>query len=578
MNNFSYNDSLHVALPGERSPTVPERVAESLFQTALGHQQTGRPDKAMDCYRQAVRIDPDFAEAIYNLGVLYYQQSMWGPAIECFRRVVELKPGSTDSEFNLAMALQQSGRYELAAGVFDHLLDTTGESPNLLKALGLCRYHEGRYEQAIQVLSRALAFNAEDSNCLNTIGLCWHRLGKTALAEALLLKAVDCQPENLRAYHNLGNLYLDLNRPTETLKWYRLALDKNPDDAAAQCEMGKLYLKFLYLTEACAHFRNALHLNPDLSEASLSLATTTLLAGDFTHGWRYYMKRFSHGTALNQDRYYSSRWPLWQGETFIGKTLIVHCEQGFGDSIQFARFLPEVKKRGGRVIFHVQEALLPLFESFAGIDEIDTLSRRPWESLTADLYVPLLNVAACLGVTLESIPAQTPYLHAGEPEKTRWRQRLASDKPRVGIVWAGNPNHVNNRNRSIPMEALARLSDHPGIQLYSLQKDIPIHDVRMLKDRYGILSLGNDFDDFGDTAAALACLDLIITVDTAIAHLAGAMARPVWVLLPFLPDWRWMLHRTDSPWYPTMRLFRQPQAGDWEQVLNNLKDELRTRY
>ena len=483
-----------------------------------------------------------------------------------------------DSEFTLAMALQQSGRYELAAGVFEHLLTATGESLNLLLALGVCRYHEGRYEQAIQALSRALALNPEDSNCLDTFGLCCQRLGKTTLAEILFRKAIDCHPGNLRAYHNLGNLFLDLKRPEETIKWYRLALDKNPDDAAAQCEMGKLYLKFLYLTEACEHFRNALRLNPELSEASLSLATTTLLAGDFTNGWRYYMKRFTHRDALNQDRHYSSRWPLWKGEPFFGKRLIVHCEQGVGDSIQFARFLPEVKKRGGRLIFHVQEALLPLFESYAGIDEIDVLSRRPWESLKADLYAPLLNVPACLGVTLRSLPAETPYLFAGEPDKTRWQQRLSADKYRIGIMWAGNPNHVNDRNRSIPMEALASLSDHPGIQLYSLQKDISHHQVRMLKDRYGIISIGNDFVDFGDTAAALANLDLMITVDTAIAHLAGAMARPVWVLLPYLPDWRWMLHREDSPWYPTMRLFRQPQAGDWEHVLNTIRKELRIQY
>lgn len=578
MNNFSHNDTIDPAPLDQVDRSVPDRVAESLFQTALGHQQRGQTDKAMDSYRQAIRIKPGFAEAIFNLGVLHYRQNQWDPAIDCFRRAMELKPGTSDSEHNLAMALQQSGRYELAAGVIEHLLAATGESLDLLMALGLCRYHEGRYEQAIEALSRALELNPEDSNCLDTIGLCCHRLGKTALAETLFLKAVDCHPENLRTYYNLGNLYLDMNRPDETIKWYRLALDKNPDDAEAQCEMGKLCLKFLYLAEACDHFRNALRINPELSDASLSLATTTLMAGDFTNGWRYYMKRFTHRDALNQDRHYSSRWPLWQGEPFSGKRLIVHCEQGLGDSIQFARFLPEVKKRGGRLIFHVQEALLPLFESFAEIDDIDVLSRRPWESLKADLYVPLLNVPACLGVTLASLPAGTPYLYAGESGKTQWQQRLYSDKPRVGIVWAGNPNHVNDCNRSIPMKTLARLSDHPGIQLYSLQKDIPIHQARMLKDQYGILSLGNDFHDFGDTAAALASLDLVITVDTAIAHLAGAMAKPVWVLLPFLPDWRWLLHRTDSPWYPTMRLFRQPRAGDWEQVLITIKKELRIRY
>jgi len=266
--------------------------------------------------------------------------------------------------------------------------------------------------------------------------------------------------------------------------------------------------------------------------------------------------------------------PRWDGSSFADKRLFVHCEQGLGDAIQFVRYLPMVKTRGGTVIFEVWKPLLGLLRSFKCIDELVELSSEGKSDVNFDLYVSLLDLPNIFGTTLETIPDEVPYIRADREKAKRLRQRLSGSVFKVGIVWAGKSTHGNDHNRSCTLKSFSQLAQIDGVQLYSLQKDSAALQLTELKMTIAIENLAEECEDFSDTAAVIENLELVISVDTAVAHLAGAMGEDVWTLLPFAPDWRWMLGRDNSPWYLTMRLFRQPEPGCWEDVFQRVAEQL----
>lgn len=476
-----------------------------------------------------------------------------------------------------ANSYRRNGEHEKALQTYRRILAVAPDCHEAFFSIGVLYLETARYPEAIITFEQALKIKPGDHPTLNNLGLAYHRSGQTSSAKQAFHEAIEHRPDYATAYYNLGNLYLDSNDLDSTIYWYRRALELNPDDARAQCEMGKLYLKHLDLANARNHFQKAVAIDSQYAEAQISLATTVLLQGDFTNGWAYYQQRFRFGNTREQAYPYQYRLPLWRGESFSDRKLIVHAEQGFGDTIQFSRFLPDVKARGGHVTFQVQPPLMPLFENFPGVDTLEPLPQvRPVES-DADLYVPLMDLPACVDITLSTIPAPCPYLSADRQKVKAWRQRFNTEKFKVGLVWSGNPQHKNDHHRSCNLTDLIGLNSIEGVQFYSLQKQVNSNEMSILKTDTGFIHIGGELRDFGDTAAAIDCLDLVITVDTAIAHLAGAMAKPVWVLIPFLPDWRWMLQRTDSPWYPGMRLFRQPRAADWQSVIDLVMLQLRLR-
>jgi tetratricopeptide (TPR) repeat protein len=473
-----------------------------------------------------------------------------------------------------AAACRRKGEHHEAQEIYGQILTAAPDCYEAFFSLGLLNLESASYPEAIVSFEQALCIKPGDHLSLNNLGLAYHRSGQFESAEAAFKKAIIARSDFITAYCNLGNLYLDLEDLDSTIAWYGRALELNPGDARAQCEMGKLYLKTLDLTSALVHFHKAVDLDSQCADAAISMATTTLLKGDLPEGWKYYRHRFRYKSSRDQAFPYQYRLTLWQGETFAKKKLIVHSEQGFGDAIQFSRFLPAVKARGGHVTYQVQPVLMPLFQNFPGVDILEPMPQLPPDNPDADLYVPLMDIPACLDITLDKIPAPQPYL-ASDPQKLKtWRSCINASKFKVGLAWAGNAQHSNDRNRSCDLKNLIDLIHMEDVQFYNLQKDINPTDFSVMKNESSIIDLGSGFHDFGDTAAAIDCLDLVISVDTAVAHLAGAMAKPVWVLLPFLPDWRWMLYRSDSPWYPSMRLFRQLRAGDWAAVIRNLKQQL----
>ena len=304
--------------------------------------------------------------------------------------------------------------------------------------------------------------------------------------------------------------------------------------------------------------------------AHWNLSLALLLSGDFAGGWEEYEWRWKMKN--NDGRNYSC--PLWQGEDIVGRTINLHVEQGFGDTIQFIRYAPMVMQRGAKVIVECQPQLVRLLASVEGLAHI---TDRTASSIYFDMHAPLLSLPRIFSTTLKTIPCHVPYLSADRVLVAKWRQKIEPlpGRFRVGLVWAGNPTHGNDRNRSCALVDFALLAKIPNVIFYSLRKDEGAEQCENPPHEINLVDLTRDIADFADTAALMDNLDLIISVDTAVAHLAGALGRPVWTLLPFVPDWRWLLDRRDNPWYPTMRLFRQSKPGNWRGVMADVANALR---
>jgi hypothetical protein len=326
------------------------------------------------------------------------------------------------------------------------------------------------------------------------------------------------------------------------------------------------------LPEAISCYEQALTLKPAFGDAQWNLALARLVGGDFARGWPAFQKRWQTRRLAAHRRSFAV--PPWDGSDPAGRTILVHAEQGMGDVIQFCRYLPLLRARGARTVLLIDGAWRRLASLLRSLDGVDLLALDLADAGAFDLHCPLLDLPLRFGTELATIPARVPYL-AADPARADWRARLAGDgTPRIGLVWAGNRNNTRDRLRSLELELLLPLLALPGLRWFGLQVGDGRDDLETRRMPPGFTDLGPELHDFADTAAALAELDLTISVDTSVAHLSGALARPTWVLLPAAPDWRWLLERTDSPWYPTARLFRQPAAGDWASVVARVAEAL----
>jgi tetratricopeptide (TPR) repeat protein len=343
-----------------------------------------------------------------------------------------------------------------------------------------------------------------------------------------------------------------------------------PDLAKALSNRGNTLHELKRFEEALASYDRALMLQPDYAEAHFNEAFCRLLIGDLDRGWKKHEWRWETAHQRNGKRNFAQ--PQWTGQQDIaGKTILLHAEQGFGDTIQFCRYVPHVVERAGRVILEVPKPLRELMSTLPGVAQIVSKG-DPLPDF--DIHCPLLSLPLAIGTRLETIPSATPYLRASKSAVMDWNARLGPrSRPRIGLAWSGHPMHKNDHNRSI---GLSTLLPRLGLNAtyVSLQKDVRVADTELLKERADILQFGDALGDFSDTAALISNLDLVISVDTSVAHLGGALAKPVWVLLPFVPDWRWLLDREDSPWYPTARLFRQDETRQWDNVIARVQAAL----
>ena len=379
-------------------------------------------------------------------------------------------------------------------------------------------------------------------------------------------RAMELDPDHEASTTNLAAVLHDLGRPVEAAELLLALVARQPDHALAHYNLGLLFHEHNELTSALHHYRLALTLDPSNPHTRWNLANALLLAGEYPVAWPLYEARMETGATTPAP--YTQ--PLWDGTPFADHTLLLHAEQGIGDTLQFLRLVKQAHLRGGRVVLLVPPAVVPLAAGVAGVDQVVAGEPGGNPGLPFDLHLPLPSLPGRLGLTLADLPGELPYLTPPTDRLAPWGERLGPRRPgerRVGLVWAGNPRHGNDANRSLPLAALAPLARIDGVRLFALQKG---ETAQTGDAAVELTDLAPHLHDFADTAAALAHLDLLITVDTAAAHLAGAVGRPVWTLLPFAPDWRWQLDRDDSPWYPTMHLFRQPQPGDWEAVVSRV--------
>lgn len=446
---------------------------------------------------------------------------------------------------------------------------------------------ERRWAAALELYGQLCQLQPQDHDVWLELGLLQQRLDDPVRAEQSLRRALELRPNLLPAYAALATLLFGQGRlhEAETLCRTALALAPQAEEIAALLEQVRQqrgmvttatrYEEQQRYPEALTALEEALRLNPQAYEARWRYAELLLLLGRYQEGWAAYEWRLQDPRWIAAMGRCEFAAPRWQGEPLDGKTILVYAEQGFGDTLQFSRYLPLLHQRGARIIFYCDRELLPLYQQAPYLMRVEAKSYHKALTETVDYHAALMSLPHGCGTTLEKIPAETPYLYICDERRAQWQQRIGGAGFKVGLVWAGRETHANNQRRSCGLAALAPLAGVKGVQFYSLQKGAAALDAASQPAGMVIEDLAPQLNDFSDTAAAIEQLDLVIAVDTAVAHLAGTLGKPVWILNYFPPEWRWLLGRDDSPWYPTMRLFRQSATdADWSPVVERVAQAL----
>jgi len=621
--------------PTSDRASPPGDVAE-LFQRGQSLHQRGRLPEARQCYDEVLKRDPGHAEALHLSGVIGFQTGQLEQGVDLVRRAIALNPNAPAPHANLGQALIGLGRYAEAAETLGLAVALQPGAARVHASLGVALLELGETQAALARFEAALALQPAFAEAHNSRGLALHRLARMDEAVASFDQAIRLQPSQPAAYVNAANALGDagrcdealarldaalqlrpdmvealtsraivlqqLGRPGEALGDLARAAGLRPDLAGARYNLGALlkdlrrldealveldaalalqprHLAALYSravalaelrrsTEAVAAFDQAIALKPDYAEALYGRALSRLQLGDFEQGLRDYEHRKALTPPLGRRPYAE---PEWRGDQDLhGKTLLLHHEQGFGDTLLFSRYARLAEARGAEVVLSVQAPLRRLMQTLSPTIRVIGEGERP-EGF--DLHAPLMSLPLAFGTTPQTIPAEPRYLASDDALRARWAARLpATGRRRIGLVWASNRENLQLTQRSVGLEAMRPLLEVDADWI-SLQKD-PAPGEAAAFTALGGLHLGDELEDFADTAALIDLMDLVITVDTSVAHLAGAMGRPVFILLAFNPDWRWLFDRSGSPWYPSARLFRQPAPGDWGSVISEVKEAL----
>jgi tetratricopeptide (TPR) repeat protein len=588
--------------PGIPVPEITLTLPEAV-RRAHREYNAGRYDEAERLCRAILRTSPDHFRALHLLGAIQSQTARHADAVATYDRVVELRPSHAEAHFNRGVSLQALKRYEEALASYDCALDLQPDYPEALtnrgvvlkelnrlnealasydRALALrpdhaeAHYNRGialqqlkRYEEALACFDRVLAVRPKAITAHNLRGIALHQLNRFEQTIEAFDRALAVQPNYAAALNNRANVLKKLRRFDEALESYNRAIAVRPSFAEAYNNRALLFKDIRRYGDALADYARAIHLMPNYADAHWNEALTRLRIGDYERGWQKYEWRWERSDFIGQKRNYAQ--PLWRGEDIQGKTILLHSEQGFGDTIQFCRYAPLVAARGARVILDVQKPLLRLMASVPGVSQLIPAGRSPPDF---DVHCPLMSLPLAFGTRVETIPSKTPYLRVAPQLRKAWQERLAAKRrPLVGLVWSGNPAHKNDENRSISLRTLMPLLAI-NAAFVSLQKDLRPDDAAVLAAHPEIADFSELLTDFAETSALISHLDLVISVDTSVAHLAGALGKRVWVLLPYSADWRWLVDRDDSPWYPTARLFRQDESRSWDGVIRRVEAAL----
>ncbi len=548
-----------------RNPAAVSSLAAALLRV-------GRIEEGEVCAREAVALNPLRAASWANLGACLFEQQRWDAAAGAFLEAATREPHQAAHWSNLGEAQQRLGLLAAAQMSFERSLSINSTQVNAALGLANVLSQQGKQDEGLPIIRSILDRFPQYAPAWLAAGNALALQGKLAEAIDGLRRAKALAPDRYEVCYNLGRVLSDNAESSEAEQLARGLVRDFPKRADGWALLGLIqHHDWRQFGEAEASYRKALELNPSHIDAHWNLSLLMLLVGNFHEGWHEHEWRWKTGQLPQR----TFREPMWEGESLGGKTILLHAEQGLGDTLQFIRYAPLVKRFGGKVLVECQRPLKKLLESFQGIDGLFAFG----DELPAfDCHVPFLSLPRILGTTLHTIPANVPYLFADETLVDFWRTKLESIRGyRIGINWHGRIGHGRFRQRDIPLEAFSVLAKVPGVRLIRLQKECSQEELAA-NSHLPMVHLNDDVDvtqgAFMDTAAIMKNLDLVITSDTAIAHLAGALGVPVWVALPSTPDWRWLFDREDSLWYPTMRLFRQTTRGDWKGVFETMADQL----
>ena len=599
------------ASSGAPSAVAPSAVAPSvaapLYEVGLAHLRAERYlDAELSCQR-ALEADPHHADTLHLMGLLSFHFNQDDHAAEWISRAIQQDP-KPQYLFTLGVTRQRQRRFEEALQAFDRATQLKPDAVELWRHRGNVLVDLNRWDQALLSFQEVLKHNPYDRDAAYNSGsmllqlkrleealsslnlsdqlqpnhaptlqkraLVLHELGRSEEALVDIKRAHALDPSQADICNNAGVFLQRLGRDDEALPWIDRALKLRPDypDAIINKAFSLAHLRRFAEAFALYDFMQVLH--PGHAEAEWRRSHLDLLLGNFEAGWvgREARVRLPELPIARFD--YPQ--PRWLGkEPVDGKTILVQMDEGSGDTIQFVRYVPMLAARGARVILMVADTLCPLLSEFAGVSECVPFSATTLPAF--DIYCPITSLPLAFGTKLETIPSETAYLPAPAASRLQiWEDRLGPrDRLRVGLVWSGNPKHVNDHNRSLPLSALAELLELDAT-FVSLQKDLKPEDRATLPAQTNIVDLTDHLTDFAETAALVSCLDVVMSVDTSVAHLAGALGRPTWILLPYSPDYRWLLDRDDSPWYPTARLVRQTETREYVSVLERVRAELQT--
>jgi len=524
------------------------------FHHNLGNilRSQGRAAEAAECYERALSLDPASVNTLYNLGNTCLDLGRRDRAVTYFEQALRLKPDAIELHNNLGGVLHDLGRYEEAIACYRKALERRPEAVETLDNLAVALRAQGQLDEAQACYERALALWPDHVESLIGRGAVLRDQGVPAEAVAFYERALALAPDHPEARNNLGVALVDLGRLQEAVSQYERVLARQPTRAETHSNLGVALQRQGHYAAAVACYERALALRPDYAQAHFNRAIVLLLTGEFDNGWEEYEWRFA---VARYDRHFDR--PLWSGECLDGKTILVHAEQGFGDTLQFVRYVSAVAERGGRVVLEVPEPLLRLARTVAGATQV-VAAGDPLPPF--DCHCPLLSLPRVFRTKMATIPNAVPYLSVPKDAATTWAERIVSAPGlKVGLVWAGTAVGA------IDLPSLRSMFEVADASWFSLQVGDRSADLSLL-DGVKIADLAPWLADFAETAAAVSRLDVVISVDTSVAHLAGALGRPMWLLLPHRSEWRWLLERSDSPWYPTARLFRQRDPGEWDEV------------
>lgn len=618
MSQISIPDALKMASGHRQAGRLAE--AEAICRNLL-QQAPDQPDvlhmlglmvsqrdfpQAQRLIQRAIQLRPNSAELHNSFGCIFSEHGDVKNGTAAFRHALNLKPGYLEARLNLSQAMSRSGNLEEARAVLKEglrfkpdwdqgraailrilrLQKKSDEAARFAKAslehcaelheafetLAFYHFERDEYEQAAHWFRRLSAVMPRMGRPQMYLSIAQRRAGQLDEAVASARRAVDRSPESNETHLTLGNALRAVGQYEEAERSFRRAIQLSPDYADGFANLGAVLRDQVRLDESHDAFRKAVALQPENANAHWNLALALLFNGQFELGWveyewRYQRPNFTKGNRKNPG-------PQWYGDDPVGKTIVVGVEQGFGDAIQMARYIPLLAQRGARVLLQAHPETIRLLKSVDGLTQISSIvGQLP----SADVHVPIMSLPLAFETTRESIPSNVPYLHADMGDVARWAEKLSSYGAgrRIGIVWAGQPSHDDDRFRSMQQADLAPLVDVPGSIFFSLQKGGSTKGSSSTPAGLKLIDLGPELTDFAEIAAVIANLDLVISVDTAVVHLAGALGKTCWVLLAEVCDWRWLRDREDSPWYPTHRLIRRQKGQSWEQVMRRVAGELR---